>query len=69
LSLCFYWASRHEGILVEGRYSYTQSLTSALHGGEWSASRPGRFILSEKSPWYPLDRRLGGPQSRYGRCG
>jgi hypothetical protein len=22
-----------------------------------------------KSPRYPLDRRLGGPQSRYGRCG
>jgi hypothetical protein len=22
-----------------------------------------------KSPWYPLDRRLGGPQSRSGRCG
>jgi hypothetical protein len=30
--------------------------------------RPGCFI-SEKSPWYPLDRRLGGPQSRSGRCG
>jgi hypothetical protein len=37
--------------------------TSALGGGEWSASRPGRF------PRYPLDRRLGGPQSRSGRCG
>jgi hypothetical protein len=22
-----------------------------------------------KSPWYTLDRRLGGRQSRYGRCG
>jgi hypothetical protein len=22
-----------------------------------------------KSPWYPLDRRLGGPQSRSGCCG
>jgi hypothetical protein len=22
-----------------------------------------------KSPWYPLDRRLGGPQRRYGRGG
>jgi hypothetical protein len=21
------------------------------------------------SPWYPLDRRLGGPQSRFGRGG
>jgi hypothetical protein len=22
-----------------------------------------------KSPWYPLDRRLGGLQGRSGRCG
>jgi hypothetical protein len=21
-----------------------------------------------KSPWYPLDRRLGGPQTKSGRC-
>jgi hypothetical protein len=33
----------------------------ALYGGEWSASRPGRF-----TPRYPLDRRLGGPQDRSG---
>jgi hypothetical protein len=25
------------------KYSSTHSLTSALDGGEWSASRPGRF--------------------------
>jgi hypothetical protein len=24
-------------------------------------------LLQVKSPWYPLDRRLGGPQSRSGR--
>jgi hypothetical protein len=42
-------------------------LTSALDGVEWSASRPGRLI-SGKEPQYPLDRRLGGPQSRSG-CG
>jgi hypothetical protein len=34
-------------------------LTSALIGGGWSASHPGRF-----TPRYPLDRRLGGPQSQ-----
>jgi hypothetical protein len=50
-------------------YSSTHSLTSALDGGEWSASRPGRFAPQGKSPWYPLDRRLGGPQSRAGRGG
>jgi hypothetical protein len=25
----------HEGVLVEWRYSYTHSLTSAPDGGEW----------------------------------
>jgi hypothetical protein len=30
-------------------------LTSALEGGEWSASRPGRFISGERDPagWAP----------------
>jgi hypothetical protein len=41
-------------------------LTSALDGGEWSASRPGRFTPQGKSPRYPLDRRLGESQSRSG---
>jgi hypothetical protein len=44
-------------------------LTSALLGGEWSTSRPGRFTPRGKSPLYPLDRRLGGPHSRSGRFG
>jgi hypothetical protein len=44
-------------------------LTLALGGGEWSALLPGRFTLREKSPWYPLDKRLGGPQSHPGRGG
>jgi hypothetical protein len=26
-------------------------------------------LLPGKSPWYPVDRRLGGPQSRSGRGG
>jgi hypothetical protein len=34
----------------EWRYSSTHSLTSALDGGEWSASRPGRFTLMERAP-------------------
>jgi hypothetical protein len=42
-------------------------LTSALAWGEWSASRPGRFTPRGNSPRYPLDRRLGGTQSRSGR--
>jgi hypothetical protein len=32
-------APRREGALGEWRYSSTRSLTSALDGGEWSASR------------------------------
>jgi hypothetical protein len=39
-------------------------LTSALAGGEWSVSRPGRFTTR-----YPTNRRLGGSQSRSGRRG
>jgi hypothetical protein len=40
-------------------------LTTALEGGEGSASRPGRFLPPEKNR-YPLYRRLGGPQGRTG---
>jgi hypothetical protein len=43
-------------------------LTSSLVGGEWSASCLGHCTPG-KSSWYPLDRRLGGPQSRSGRHG
>jgi hypothetical protein len=50
LSLCFYWAPPHEGVLGEWRYSFIHSLSSALDGGEWSASRPGRFTPSERAP-------------------
>jgi hypothetical protein len=57
----FNWAPLHEGVLGEWRYSSTHSLTSVLHGGEWSTSRPGRFT--------PRDRTLGGPQNRSGRGG
>jgi hypothetical protein len=52
----------------EWRYSSTHCLTSVLDGGELSASRPGRFTPRE-SPWYPLDRSLGGPQRRSERGG
>jgi len=41
-------------------------MTTALEGGEGSASRPGRSLPQER-PWYPLYRRLGGPQGRSGQ--
>jgi hypothetical protein len=43
-------------------------LTSALAGGEWSASRLAAVPPRKESP-YPLDRRLYGPQHRSGRRG
>jgi hypothetical protein len=43
-------------------------LTSALDVGEWSDTPPGRFT-QRKSPWHPLDRRLGGPQNWTGGGG
>jgi hypothetical protein len=39
-------------------------LTSALDGGELSASRPAHFTHR-----YSLGRRLGGPQFWSGNCG
>jgi hypothetical protein len=66
--LCFNYAPCHEGVLEEWMYSSTHSLTSALDGGEWSASRPGRFTF-RVNLCYTLDRRLGGPQSRSVRGG
>jgi hypothetical protein len=43
-------AARHEGVLRVWRYSSTHSLTSALYGGEWSASHPGRSTPKERAP-------------------
>jgi hypothetical protein len=45
-------------------YSSTHSLISALDGGEWSASRPGRFTPRERAPgahWigYLVDSKAG----------
>jgi hypothetical protein len=48
--LCFNWALRHEGVLGEWKYSSIHSLTSALDGCEWSASRPYRFTSGERVP-------------------
>ena len=39
---------------------------SVLDGGGWSTPRPGCFTPG-KETWYPLCRRLGGPQGRSGR--
>ena len=41
-------------------------LTTALEGGEGSASRPGRSLPPGKT-WYSLHRRLGGTKGRSGQ--
>jgi hypothetical protein len=48
------YAPRHKGLLGEWRYSSTHSLTSALDGGEWSASRPGPPSSAEVKEWVEL---------------
>jgi hypothetical protein len=50
IPVLFNWAPRHESVLGELRYSFAHSLTSALDGGEWSASRPDRFTPKERAP-------------------
>jgi len=41
-------------------------LTLAQDEGKWLASLPSHLTPRERVPWYPLDRSLGGPQSRSG---
>jgi hypothetical protein len=43
------WTLHQEGVLGEWEYSSTHRLTSALDGGEWLASRPGRFTPRERA--------------------
>jgi hypothetical protein len=49
LSLCL---TKHHAMKAywEWRYNSTHSLTSALGGGGWSASRPGRLTLRGRDP-------------------
>jgi hypothetical protein len=45
------------GVEVQFHHSWPRTLDA----GEWSASRPDRFILKEIASRYPLDRILRGP--------
>jgi len=42
-------------------------LTSALDKRRVNTFTPRPLYPGGRNPWYPLDRRLGGPQSRSGR--
>jgi hypothetical protein len=59
LGLTMYHAMKTNG---EVKVQFHTFLTSALDGGEWSATCPVLFTPGD-SPQYPLDRRLGGPES------
>jgi hypothetical protein len=52
----------HHDVLGSGGIAVRIFFTSALGGGEWSASRHRCFTLREE-PRYPLDRRLGGSRA------
>jgi hypothetical protein len=56
LKLSHYTPRRRLG---ERRYSSYSFLTSALDGGEWSASRPGRDLPPGKGPPVPIVQEAG----------
>jgi hypothetical protein len=43
----------------ERKYSSYSFMTSALDGGEWSASRPGRALPPGKEPLAPVGQEAG----------
>jgi hypothetical protein len=54
-----------EAHLGDRRYSSYSFLTSALEGGEWSASRPGRALPPGKEPPVPIVQEAGwAPEQR-----
>jgi hypothetical protein len=60
--MCFIynWVQRHEGVLGLWPRHYME-VSGQL--------RAPAALPQGKNPWYPSDRRLGGPQSRSGRRG
>jgi hypothetical protein len=52
-------ATRHGGAWGERRYSSDSFSTSALDGGEWSASCPGRALPPGKGPPLPIVQEAG----------
>jgi hypothetical protein len=52
-------ATRHEDAREKRRYSSYSFTTSAVDGGEWSASRPGRALAAGKRPPVPIVQEAG----------
>jgi hypothetical protein len=64
----YFWAPRHEGVLGIG--SIVSCVLDIRTIWRWVVSfTPGPLYPKGRSPWYPLDRRLSGPQSLSGRGG
>jgi hypothetical protein len=64
----FNWAPRHGGVLGSGGISPRILVLGTRW--RWVVSFTSRPPYPKgKSPWYPLDRRLDGPQSRSGYAG
>jgi hypothetical protein len=57
---------RHQG---ERRYSSYSFLASALDGVSGQRHTPAGLYPRRKDPWYPLNRRLGRPQTWSGHRG
>jgi hypothetical protein len=51
--------SGREKKLIMSRYTLYSFLTSAVDGGEWSASRPGRALPPGKGPPVPIVQEAG----------
>jgi hypothetical protein len=68
LSQCCNWSPRHEGVLGVG--GVAQHILDFGTTWWWVVSFTPRPLYPQvESPWYPLDRRLVGPQSQAGRGG
>jgi hypothetical protein len=68
LSLCLNWSQGHEGVLGSG--GITPRILDLGTRWRWVVSFMLLLLYSQaKSPWYPMDRRLGGTQSRSERSG
>jgi hypothetical protein len=65
----FHKKNYHAGDKEERRYSSYTFLTAALDGVSDQRHTPAALYPRGKGPRYPLDRRLGGPQSRSGHGG
>jgi hypothetical protein len=65
LSLCFNWVPHHNGTWEDG--DTAPCILELITRWRWVVSFMSQLLYPQgKSPWNPLDRRLGGPQSQSG---